>query len=168
MKLKPGEFQEFQDEIEERKWTKFLSFPVKYNEELLREFYANALPRHETGSFRTSWVRGAMVRYDFVAIKEFLKTDFQDPEVQLCTYFESKDLDDFDPNKLPKVLSIPRKCYVKSKENSKAYKFKRDALRTISPIWMSFVFSNIAPTLHTSNLSRVCFSHLLYFDLSPY
>ena len=155
VKLEPGEFQEFfQDKIEKRKWKKLLSFPLKCNEELVHEFYSNALPRQEIGSFRTSMVRGTKVRYDVVTINKFLKTDFQDLEAQSCTYFELKDKDDFDPDKLAKVLCIPGKSYVKAKESNKAYKFKKDALRTITQISMSFAFSNVAPTLHTSNLNR--------------
>lgn len=45
VKLEPGELQQFQDTIEKRKWNKLLSFPLKYNEKLVHEFYSNALPK---------------------------------------------------------------------------------------------------------------------------
>ena len=99
-------------------------------------------------------MRGTKMSYDVVAINKFLKTDFQDLEAQSCTYIELKDKDDFDPDKLTKVLGIPRKSYVKAKKSNMAFKFKKDALRTITQIWMSFALSNVAPTLHTFNLNR--------------
>ena len=110
-------------------------------------------------------VHGTRVRYDVVTINKFLGTDFQDPKAQSCNYFKLKDKDDFDPNKLAMVLCIPGKYFVKEKESSKAYKFKRNALRTISQIWMSFAFSNIAPTLHTSNLNKQHVPHIYCISL---
>lgn len=79
VQLLAGDFQEIQDEIVRRKWQKLTNFPLKVNEEVVHEFYANAIPRHTSDPTRRSWVRGCFVYYDALSINRFLANDFPDP-----------------------------------------------------------------------------------------
>ncbi|WJX86516.1 hypothetical protein P8452_68817 [Trifolium repens] len=54
-----GNFEKFTEIIDERRWDKLINPPTRLNYDLVREFYANAIPTEEDQdvSFIT-WVRG--------------------------------------------------------------------------------------------------------------
>ncbi|MCI40008.1 hypothetical protein A2U01_0061240, partial [Trifolium medium] len=63
--------------IDNRGWGKLINPPELINYEVVREFYANAIPVGEDPISFTTMVRGREIRFDREAINAYLQTPFQ-------------------------------------------------------------------------------------------
>jgi len=66
------EYTEFQEEVVRRQWTQLKEPMVKYDPEIVMEFYANAWPTKEGVKDKCSWVQGQWFPYDEDVINQFL------------------------------------------------------------------------------------------------
>ncbi|KAK7386985.1 hypothetical protein VNO78_27409 [Psophocarpus tetragonolobus] len=83
------------------------------HEDLVREFYANAIPRKANDSERKSWVRGKIVKYDALTINQFLETNFTDPTLQECKYFDLRGTSlGFSPTIVKDELCVSGKSFI--------------------------------------------------------
>jgi hypothetical protein len=82
-----GNFEKFTEIIDERRWDKLINPPTRLNYDLVREFYANAIPTEEDQdvSFIT-WVRGREIHFDRDAINDYLGKPSDLPSDELCAY----------------------------------------------------------------------------------
>lgn len=81
-----GEYEEFQVEIRRRKWEKLATPVDRINEQIVKEFYANAWPMKKGAQTRRSWARGKAVPYDRKAINDLLGNPLTLEEGELCAY----------------------------------------------------------------------------------
>ena len=130
VELKSGEYEEFQQELNRRKWQKLAQPESQYNEELIREFYANAYPVQMFTKRRQSWVRGKQISYSRNTINEYLGnpcTPEEDEIQQLCS-------DEFDILSMASVLCIPGGGFEIGTKTQQPTILKRSNMTTITQI----------------------------------
>ena len=72
VQLAKGEYAKFQAKVARRRWTQLTQPLVKYDPEVVMEFYANPWLTVEGVMDKRSWVRGQWIPYDTDAINQFL------------------------------------------------------------------------------------------------
>ncbi|GAU51860.1 hypothetical protein TSUD_416440 [Trifolium subterraneum] len=77
-----------QDILVSRKWNKLLEPPLKLNYEVVREFYANAIPIGQEPYNFTTVVRGRQIHFDRDTLNRFLGEPSNLDSDQLCEYSE--------------------------------------------------------------------------------
>ena len=108
VQLREGEYTEFQEEVARRQWTQLTGPVVKYDPEIVMEFYANAWPMEEGVRDKRSWVRGEWVPYDDDAINQFLGHPLVLEERQHCEFSERRShASGFDEEAIGQLLCIP-------------------------------------------------------------
>lgn len=154
VELDIGQYEEFQAELRRRKWEKLAAPMERVNEQIVKEFYANAWPMKKAAQTRKSWVRGKIVPYDRAAINNFLGNPLTLAEGELCAYQKKLklSLSGFSDWKVADTLCIPNKTY-EANDHGKALRIKRANMRTITQIWTSFILANITPNSHTSDIT---------------
>lgn len=64
---------------------KLATYPAPASNELMKEFYTNAIPRGGVSMGRhTSYVRGQVIRYDLDTINSFLGTEWPSEQCQFA------------------------------------------------------------------------------------
>nr|KYP44892.1 hypothetical protein KK1_033572 [Cajanus cajan]KYP44914.1 hypothetical protein KK1_033595 [Cajanus cajan] len=135
--------------------------PEKYNEKIVKEFYANAWPiRRDYEVIKKSWVRGRWVPYDRDAINKLLGEPMVLREGQSCSYqFIKSSRHGFNNPEVAKLLSLPGQSYESNK--GFARRIMRGKMTKIARVWMTFLFANVTPTTHVLDI-RMSRAHLLY------
>nr|KYP76607.1 hypothetical protein KK1_020855 [Cajanus cajan] len=152
VELEAGEYTEFQGELTTRKWNKLATPEKKYNEDIIKEFYANAYPLQRTDKTRNSWVRGVMVSYSRDAINECLGNPYSLGGDDLDEYGRIKKAQVFNADKMAKLLCLPGCTYTVGVMGNPV-SFLRKNLTTIARIWQNFLYYNVYCLTHISNLN---------------
>src|ERR1051325_1803709 len=123
----------------------------KVNVELVREFYANAIPA-EGSEFRfASIVRGRLVSFSRTAINNFLGINWTAPEDQLDVYHEHLARGNWDFNMLRSKLCLSGHSYELNRAGQ-PLKFNRSNLKTSARVLMCVALYNLRPRSHTSSI----------------
>nr|KYP46875.1 hypothetical protein KK1_031521 [Cajanus cajan] len=152
VELNAGESDEFNNEIKRRKWTKLATPEKKYSEEIIREFYANALPLQNRDQTRKSWVRGTQVYYHRDAINDFLGNPYSLGGDGRDGYGRLKNACSFKADEVAERLCLPGCTYTLG-ASGKPVKILRKNLNTLARIWQNFLYCNVFPTMHISDLT---------------
>nr|KYP37945.1 hypothetical protein KK1_040835 [Cajanus cajan] len=151
--LQAGECDEFLGEFQRRNWMRLTDLPEKYNEKIVKEFYANAWPiRRDFEVIRKSWVRGHWVSYDRDAINKLLGEPMVLCEGQSCSYqfIKKNSKHGFNNREAAKFLCLPGQSYESNK--GFARRIIRGKMIKITRVWMTFLFANVTPTTHVSDI----------------
>ena len=146
--LQTGEHEEFQQELQRRKWIKLTAHS---NVAIVKEFYANAMLFKAGVPTFKSFVRGKEISYSGRTINSFLGTELN-LGTSGCQYVEwcNKKKDYL---KVAEKLCKPGADYVTSTTGHKRRILRGDLL-PLAQIWMSFLHSNISPCSHTSDITE--------------
>ena len=124
---------------------------TKVNVELVREFYANALPA-EGSEFRfASVVRGKLVSFSRTAINSFLGINWTAPEDQPDVYHEHLARGNWDYDMLRNKLCLSGHSYELNRAGQ-PLKFNRASLKTSARVMMCVALYNLRPRSHTSSI----------------
>lgn len=142
-----------------RKWEKLLNPHTNIHLDIVREFYANALPAgsepDKTFSY-TTYVRGKTIRFDRDAIDEYLGNAFtfpepEDPdEEQYCAYTKKNAKGNWDHSKIQKDILIRGKRYGKSAAG-KDHKASYCDMNVAASVIFKFLVHNVWPKSHVSS-----------------
>nr|KYP33062.1 hypothetical protein KK1_046125 [Cajanus cajan] len=152
VELEAGEYMDFQRELTRRKWNKLATPEKKYNEEIIKEFYANAYPLQRTDQTRNSWVRGAVVSYSRDAIQQYLGSRDVIGGDGLDEFGRLKKAHAFNADKMAKLLCLPGCTYTVGLTGNPV-SFLRKNLTTTARIWQNLLYCNVYCITHISDLN---------------
>src|ERR1051325_9945296 len=124
---------------------------TKVNVELVREFYANAIPTEGREFPFTSVVRGKLVSFSRTAINNYLGINWTAPEDQLDIYHEHLARGNWDHAMLRRKLCLSGHSYELNKAGQ-PLKFNRSSLKTSAHVLMCVALYNLRPRSHTSSI----------------
>ncbi|KAL5056471.1 hypothetical protein RYX36_037153, partial [Vicia faba] len=81
-----GDYRYFMDDMEKRKWGVLLNPPTELNFDIIREFYANAIPIEDVRYSYYSFVRGRVVSFDRNLVSQYLNHLVILQRGELCSY----------------------------------------------------------------------------------
>nr|KYP50043.1 hypothetical protein KK1_028198 [Cajanus cajan] len=152
VELNAGEYMEFQGELIRRKWNKLATPENKYNEDIIKEFYANAFPLQKHDQTRNSWVREVIVSYARDAINEYLGSPYSLGDDGLDEYGRLKKARAFKADKMVKLLCLPGCTYTVGVTGNPVSILRKN-LTTIARIWQNFLYCNVYSIIHISDLN---------------
>jgi hypothetical protein len=173
VKIKPeGPYGHFHKLFLDQGWTRLLNPIVKINAELVREFYANALPQNpQTDPFTfETFVRGRQIKFDRDAINTFLGNPFDldvEAEDGIDDFHKKQNLGHFlledTYDEIKKFVMLEGKTYDKSdagREHIAQYKLMKPPAKLI----FRFILHNVKPNSHMADCTiDVC--PLIYYIL---
>ena len=138
MDLKPGDCDTFLIGVFRRNWKKLAEPMWRFDEEVVREFYANAWAERQDRSHRKIMVRGRWISYSPQAIDDFLENPFprqeeKCPYQRLCSRKKG-----FSNRKVAATLCMPGKGY-QIAASGKETRIRRGDMRTLSQVWLTNV-----------------------------
>jgi hypothetical protein len=147
-----GAFARFKEIIEEQNWG-VLACPIAdINLDLVREFYANAMPQDDEDpvSFKTM-VRGQEIRFDRDAINDYLGQPSNLPTDTYCAYTQSVAQGNWDVSAITQTLLEPGRQLVWNHQNTHPVRALKDDLTIPSQLLLLFTLHNIIPRSHISD-----------------
>ncbi|GAU47732.1 hypothetical protein TSUD_386910 [Trifolium subterraneum] len=138
--------------IEALGWTKLMD-PERYvHPELVREFYANALPTDRSQSFPyMTTVRGRHIRFDRDAINDFLGKPYtRDGEDDLCDYAATLARGNWDVPGMTELLLLPGRNLIYGKFGLPV-RAKGEDLTPLARLALLFILHNVIPRSHISD-----------------
>lgn len=160
-----GEFAEIQQIFTNRQWEKLLHPHPHINLDLLREFYANAVPNCDLKEIEarftySSKVRGVTIRFDRDTINEYLGNPFdlppgEDPTIPvLCEYGEKAATGNWPHDRIKREILLPGRQYVLSKAgNRNIAAFAGMTVR--ATMVFKFLVHNVWPKSHVTKATKV-------------
>ncbi|KAL5061618.1 hypothetical protein RYX36_023355 [Vicia faba] len=132
----------------ENKWEKLCDPEPKLHVEIVREFYANALPimEGETFEFKT-WVRGKEISFSINSISEYLGNPLPVADDELCKYHKRLARGNWNIEHVKDKLMLTRQCY-EVNVVGKTLKFLWKNMMIIAQVIMVVVLYNIRPHNH--------------------
>ncbi|KAK2387356.1 hypothetical protein QL285_061150 [Trifolium repens] len=160
-----GTFARFKEIIEERNWG-VLACPIEdINFDLVREFYANAVPLDDQDpvSFRTK-VRGQDIRFDRDAINDFLGQPSNLPPDTYCAYTQSIAQGNWNFSALTQTLLEPGRQLVWNRQNTAPVRARKEDLTIPSQLLLLFTLHNVIPRTHTSDATMKVLQFMYYME----
>jgi len=143
-----------------RNWKKLAEPRLRFDDDVVREFYANAWAEKQDRRQRKSMVRGKWISYSPQAIDDYLGSPFPIQEEE-CHYQRlSSKKKGFSNRKVATALCMPGKGY-QIAASGKETRIRRGDMRTLSQVWLTFMLANVVPTSHVSDIN-VAKSNLLF------
>src|ERR1051325_10852792 len=124
---------------------------TKVNVELVREFYANAIPTEGRDFQFTSLVRGKVASFSRSAINSYLGINWTAPEDDLDVYHEHLARGNGDHDMLRRKLCLSGHSYELNKAGQPV-KFNWSSLKTSARVLMCVALYNLRPRSHTSSI----------------
>nr|KYP74735.1 hypothetical protein KK1_007426 [Cajanus cajan] len=140
------------DEYRRRNWTKIGEPEDKYNEIIIREFYANAFPVRPDSKDRISWVRGKTIAYDPEAINTFLQTEYTISEEDDYRKLMKTAMNEEMSNLVLETLSLLGSQYQTGTKNQPTHILRAD-LKSLMRLWQAVLYNNVVPLTHTSDIT---------------
>jgi hypothetical protein len=167
-----GKYNGLASIIERRRWQTLVNPHPKINVDIVREFYANALPiDDEDGSVSernfayTTFVRGRRLRFDREAINTYLGNPMplRDPN-DLCEFHRKQNSGNWDHEEIQRMILKEGKSYVKSTAGRPHLARKSD-MTTPAQVILRLILHNIRPKSHISS-TTLDVTPLIYFILA--
>jgi len=157
--LKPGDCDAFLMGVLRGNWKKLAEQMWKFDEEIVRKFYANAWAERQDRNHRKTMVRGRWISYIPQPIDEFLGNPFPKQEEKchyqrLCSRKKG-----FSNRKVTAALCMPGKGY-QIAAFRKETRIRGD-MRTLSQVWLTLMLANVVPIGHVSDIN-VAKNNLLF------
>ncbi|GAU52033.1 hypothetical protein TSUD_418690, partial [Trifolium subterraneum] len=150
--LPTGMYRDFVEVVQERGWDKLLNPHETINEDLVREFYANAVPTDEDAPFSfTTMIRGHPLRFDRDAIHAYLgNPEIVVNEAGLCPYARILAQGNWNVDHMTKKLLVPDRNI---KFNSAGFPLRamRGDMKPKAQLTLLFILHNILPRSHLSD-----------------
>jgi len=165
-----GPFREIAQLFHDQGWSRLLNPITNLNAELVREFYANALPENphtELFPYET-FVRGRVIKFDREAINRYLGNPFQlhYPD-DLDDYHAKHNMGHFtlpEPHEEIKQFILIEGCNYDVSEAGREFRAQYKALTNPAKIIQKFLLHNVMPNSHLSDcVVEVC--PLIYYIL---
>lgn len=156
-----GNYAHILNMITSRKWDKLLTPETQINPDIVREFYANALPNCEKTEMDarftyTSFVRGTNVRFDRDTINTYLGNPLEldppeDPTIPtLCAYGEMERDKDYSFRQIARDILLPGKTYNKGKKSQEYTTANFRDMKLEAGIIFQFLVHNVVPRSHVT------------------
>lgn len=150
--LKTWQYEEFQASITKKRWKILAELETKFNEEIVKEFYANSWPTKQHEITKVSQVRRVQVKYDRDTINKYLGEPTTLPEDGRDTYQRMTRQHEFNNDDVANLLCIPDYTYEVG-TLGKALRILRPNIRTLTQIWTNFSLDNVIPKTHLSYIN---------------
>lgn len=126
----------------------------RINEQIVKEFYANAYPVKKTSPTKVSWVRGKRIRFDRDALNDYFGQPMEATrdEEELDEYGRWKKHRLFNDDEVASLLCKEGHTY-ETNSKGKPMRILRPSMKSITQAWSLLFHSNIIPTNHTSDIS---------------
>ncbi|KAK2445378.1 hypothetical protein QL285_016318 [Trifolium repens] len=160
-----GAFARFKEIIEERNWG-VLACPIDdINFDLVKEFYANAMPLDDEDpvSFKTT-VRGQEIRFDRDAINDFLGQPSNLPNDTYCVYTQSVARGNWDVSAITQTLLEHGRQLVWNRQNTHPVRALKEDLTIPSQLLLLFTLHNVIPRFHTSDATMRVLQFMHYME----
>lgn len=158
----PLEAPQFAKEVWRRHWSKLTTYPAPANNEVAKEFYANARVYSEEEEPFMSYVRGKRVPFDAVIINSFFNNQWSGDRVR-CKYVEALKVDFEGTNfgEVEHAQCVPG-GYFQRKRQGQPLHIRRSFLSPICKYWVMFIHVNLSPFSNVSDLTTsrafvICF-----------
>ncbi|GAU23987.1 hypothetical protein TSUD_327880 [Trifolium subterraneum] len=160
-----GDFARFTEIIEERNWEDLARPTNDINFDLVREFYANAMPLDDEDpvTFKTM-VRGREIRFDRDAINDFLGKPSNLPTDTYCAFTYSVAQGNWDVQALTQSLLRPGHQLIWNNQNTRPVRAKKDDLTIPSQLLLLFTLHNVIPRSHTSDGTTKALQFMYYME----
>lgn len=161
-----GPYKEIFKLFNDQGWGKLLKPEIKINPELLREFYANALPENpHTDPFEFVTVaRGRTIRFDREAINTYLGNPYPlADEDEFDLFHTNQNKGNFDHDEIKKAILLEGKNYEAS-DAGREHIAKYSAMVPEAKVILKLILHNIKPNSHLSDVS-VDTTPLIYYIL---
>ncbi|GAU37821.1 hypothetical protein TSUD_276390 [Trifolium subterraneum] len=147
-----GKHRSFVEAIENLGWGKLMDLERYVNPELVREFYANALPTDLTHPFPyMTTVRNRHIRFDRDAINEFLGKPYKrDSEDDLCDYASTLARGNWDIPGITELLLLPG-CNIKNGKSGLPVRAKGEDMTPLARLALLFFLHNVILRSHISD-----------------
>src|SRR3954469_494732 len=159
-----GNFYQFLENIAERHWEALISPDTQINADLVREFYANAIPIEGRVYTYTSYVRGRGISFSRDAINNFLGRPSPRAAGEKCEYARKKAAKTWNMQEIADLLSFERRGFTL---NPSGYiqKMDRKNMSQMAQLYTVFLLNNVMPRSHTSDLT-IDMSCLLFWIMT--
>ncbi|GAU37514.1 hypothetical protein TSUD_21190 [Trifolium subterraneum] len=160
-----GDFARFVEIIEERGWVDLARPADVINFDLVREFYANAMPLDDEDpvTFKTM-VRGREIRFDRDTINDFLGQPSQLPPETYCAFTQSIAQGNWDISALTQSLLRPGHQLIWNTQKTYPVRAKKDDLTIHSKLLLHFTLHNVMPRSDTSDGTMKALQFMYYME----
>jgi hypothetical protein len=160
-----GNFSRFAEIIDNRHWGKLTNPTKKINFDLVREFYANAIPldNEDPVTFRT-YVRGNEIKFDRDTINSFLGNPSSLPPDTYCALTQHLARENWNVPAITQTLLRPGHAIEWSKDNAHPLRALRDDLTIPSQLLQTFSLHNVIPRTHTSDATMRVLTFMYYME----
>jgi hypothetical protein len=159
-----GEYRHIAGIIDHRRWDTLLNPPATINYDVVREFYANAMPRdHEPLSF-TTMVRGREVHFDRDSLNTYLGNPVDLPSDQLCAFSQALARGNWPLTNISNAIFLQGRSF-QLNAAGEAIRVLRDDLNTTAQVILLLIVHNLKPRSHTSTATMDS-AGLLYYILA--
>ena len=155
-----GPYAHIVEMITSRKWDKLLTPPININSDIVKEFYANAMPLcdkrdMDTRFTYTTMVQGKTIHFDRDTINAYLDNPLElpppeDPTIPtLCEYGRKEEARAWNHNRIVRDILLPGKRYNRGKnEEPTTANFSDMTLE--AAIIFQFLVHNVVPRSHVT------------------
>jgi hypothetical protein len=162
-----GPYQDIGNLFLYQKWEKLLHPPTEINHELVREFYANAIPENPlTDPFdHSTFVRGRTIRFDREAINEYLGNPYPlADEDELDEFHDRRNKGNFDHDEIKRTILLEGANYDIS-DAGREYRARYSVMTLPAKITLKLILHNIQPNSHLSD-TTLDVTPLIYYILT--
>lgn len=156
-----GQFAHILAMITSRGWDKLLTPETQIDPDIVREFYANALPNCDRKEMDarfsyTSYVRGVTVHFDRDTINTYLGNPLEleppaDPtEPTLCEYGEIEKNYAYNFSQIAKDILLKGKRFMRDKKNQEDKTARFKDMQLEAGIMFQFLVHNVVPRSHVT------------------
>ncbi|CAJ2661680.1 unnamed protein product [Trifolium pratense] len=164
-----GPHRSFIEAIQALGWGKLLEPEIYINDEVVREFYANAFPTDLTQPFPfITTVRGRPVRFDRDAINKFLGKPYtRESEEDMCDYAVTLAKGNWDAPGITELLLLPGHNLTYN-DKGLPLRVKAENLTPVARLGLLFILHNVIPWSHISDATMPIVGFLYFlFKKTP-
>ncbi|MCI29801.1 hypothetical protein A2U01_0051010, partial [Trifolium medium] len=135
-----GQFRNFILAMDDRNWARLINPPPSFNVDLVREFYANAMPIDEDEPYSfTTMVRGRALGFDRDVINEYLGNPYElQGDDGLCHYGRVLARGNWNVQAMTEKLLMPG-CTFKFNQANQPLRAMREDMKVVRPLISTIV-----------------------------
>lgn len=144
-----GSYRVLAQIIQERKWETLVTPHPHINTEIVREFYANAMPVEGEEFSYTTFIRGRVINFDRQSINDYLGKPYtlRRPD-DLCPFHLQQNRGNWDHKQIQETIMKPGKGYQKSLTGRDTV--KKCDMTPIAQTICKLILFNVKPKSHLS------------------
>src|SRR4051812_3866601 len=150
--LKPnGEYRQFMENMHHRRWDILLQPITRINVDIVREFYANAMPTEDAKYVRKTVVRGRVISFNRAAISSYLGDPLALPE-NGCEYARIHRARQWNMDEVAETLSFESRGFSLNPSGIPV-KMDRGNMNQMAQLHLTLLLNNLKPKSHNSDLT---------------